>query len=83
MNIEEVRALASQLTSSASEVQSIASKLTSKLSSTTWVGQDRTQFESEWTSTHAQNLNRVVEALNQAAAAANRNAADQQTVSNS
>jgi len=82
MNVEEVRALASQLTAAATEVQGITSKLSSKLSSTTWVGNDRQTFESDWTSTHVQNLNRVVEALNHAAQSATRNAADQEGVSN-
>lgn len=82
MNVEEVRALAQQMTSAANEVDSIAKNLTSKLQGTTWVGNDYTQFENTWNSSHVPALNNVVQALQQAAQHATRNAADQETVSN-
>lgn len=81
MNPEEVRALASQLNQKAGEIESIKSQLTSKLQGTTWVGQDANQFRSEWDSSHAPAINRVVEALRTASQTATRNASAQDQTS--
>lgn len=82
MNVQEVQALSQQLNASANDVQQIASTLTSKLGSTTWVGQDSTQFSNDWQSTHLPAINNVVQALQHASQVANQNATDQDAVSN-
>lgn len=83
MNIEEVRALSSQLKQASDQVRQLTSTLTSKLNSTTWVGQDQARFLGDWNSAHQANLNRVAEALSQAGTDAERNAQAQEQVSNS
>lgn len=81
MNVEEVRALATQLQQAAEQVKQITSTLTSKLGSTTWVGPDQARFKGDWEGTHSSNLRNVAEALQQASTAANNNAQEQEQVS--
>lgn len=78
-----VRNLASQLNNAASEIQNISGQLTSQLQNAPWTGPDREQFVNEWQSTHLNQLHTVVQALQHAAQTANRNAQDQETVSQS
>jgi len=82
MDIAEVRALSQQLNSSANDITQIIQQLTSKLGSTTWVGQDRNQFESDWQSQHVTNLRNVAQALTDAGRLAGQNADQQETTSN-
>ena len=82
MNIEEVRALSSQLNQAAEQVRQIAQQLNGKLGSTTWVGQDQARFRGEWDSSHQPNLMRVADALVQAGKNAEQNAAQQESTSN-
>ena len=82
MNVEEVRALSTQLQQAAEQVRQISSTLTTKLNSTTWVGPDQARFKGEWEGTHSSNLRSVAEALQQASTAASNNANDQEQVSN-
>jgi len=82
MNVEEVRALSTQLQQAAEQVKQIQSTLTSKLGGTTWVGPDQARFKGEWEGTHSTNLRNVAEALQQASVAATNNASEQEQVSN-
>lgn len=81
MDVAAVRALASQMTNSASEIQNLANQLTSQLQGASWVGPDRERFVSDWQSTHVAQLNQVVNALHEAAQLANQNAQQQETAS--
>lgn len=81
MNIQEVRTLATQLDASAGEIESIMGRLTGQLGSTSWVGNDRTQFESEWSGAHTTALRNVIEGLRNASAKATQNANEQETAS--
>lgn len=81
MNTDEVRALASQLSQKAGEIDTIKNQLSAKLQGTSWVGQDATQFRSDWDSSHVPVINRVVEALQTASQTATRNASAQDQTS--
>jgi uncharacterized protein YukE len=81
MDIQGVRTLASQMTSSASQIRQLMSQLTNQLNGTQWVGPDRTRFEGEWNGTYVQQLNQVATALEDAAQRANTNATEQETAS--
>jgi uncharacterized protein YukE len=83
MDVAEVRMLSQQLNSSAQDITRIVQQLTSKLGSTTWVGNDRNKFESDWQSQHVANLNRVAQALTDAGTLASQNADQQEQASNS
>lgn len=82
MNIQEVRQLATQLDHAADEIKQLSDTLTSRLNGTAWVGPDQQRFTGEWQGQHHVQLNRVVEALHQAAQIARRNADEQEQVSN-
>lgn len=82
MDIPAVQALSSQMTNSANEIQNLMNQLTSQLQSVSWVGPDRERFVGDWQSTHVAQLNQVVNALHEAAQAANQNAQQQETASN-
>ena len=82
MDVSAVRALASQMTSSASEIQQIANQLTNQLQTASWVGPDREHFVGDWQSTHVTQLTQVVNALHDAAQRANANAQEQENASN-
>lgn len=77
MNPEEVRALAQQMTTAASEIEGLAQRITSSLQGTTWTGNDRTQFESEWTGSCTTQIRNVCTALTDASDKARRNAEEQ------
>lgn len=82
MDIAGVRALATQMTHSASEIQQLCNQLTQQLQNASWVGPDREHFVGDWQSTHVAQLNQVVNALNDAAQRANANAQEQENASN-
>ena len=81
MDVQEVRNLSNQLTSSANEIQNIIAKITSQLSSTQWVGSDAARFRDDWTGTHTSQLTTVKNALEVAANQANQNAMQQEQAS--
>jgi len=78
-----VRALANQMSTTGGEIQHMAAQLTSMLANTPWTGPDHDRFASEWQSTHLTQLQAVVNALAEAAHAANTNAMQQEQASNS
>lgn len=81
LDVAEVRQLSSLLQQSSSDIQSMVSKLTGELSKTTWVGPDRTRFESDWQSHHVAALNQVAQALQDASTLASQNAQQQEDAS--
>lgn len=83
MDIGEVRSLASQLSNAAEEIDQIKNRLTSALASTSWVGNDRNNFENDWTGSHTAALNAVVQAVRDASQVASSNADQQDQASNS
>lgn len=80
-NPDEVRSLASLFNAKASDLEGIVSALNSQLQSTTWVGTDRTRFETETWSTIQTNLNTIATTLRDTATVANNNAAEQEAAS--
>lgn len=81
MDVQAVRILAQQLTSDAEEIDQIAAKLSSQLDGTQWVGTDATSFRDSWHGSYRQQLATVVNALRDAATAANNNANQQEQAS--
>jgi len=78
---EQVKNLAKQLDSKASEIKNVISQLTSAVNSVQWQGQDAQKFKSDWQSNHVPQLNKVVDALQNASQSAKRNAAEQEQTS--
>lgn len=81
MDIAQVQALAKQFTSQADAIEQLTKQLTSALQNTTWVGADRTAFESEWTGTYVNQLTQVATALRNASTKATQNATEQEQAS--
>ena len=82
MDIPGVRTLATSMKTKADEIEAIMSQLTSQLGSTQWVGNDRQQFEGDWSSQHCTALKNVAQALRDAATRADSNATQQENTSN-
>jgi uncharacterized protein YukE len=83
LDVEQVRTLSTQLNQKAQDIQGILSSLTSQLNGTAWEGPDATQFRNDWNGQHTSSLRQVISALQEAAGNAQRNAAAQETTSNS
>ncbi len=82
LDIEQVRQLSSQLNQKAADIESILSTLTSALNSTQWEGPDANQFRNDWSGQHTSSLRNVANALRDAGAKAQQNAAAQEQTSN-
>jgi uncharacterized protein YukE len=82
MNVEEVRQLSRQMENVAQQIEQAARQITSVMGSTTWKGNDYINFEGNWQSQHMSAINQVVNALRDASKTADRNATDQEQVSN-
>lgn len=78
---DQVRRLAKQLDGNANDINILISQLTSAVQAVDWKGSDAQQFISDWNGTHVPGLKKVASALTAAAAAANRNAAEQESAS--
>ncbi len=83
MDVNAVRQLAQRMNQDASEIRKLVQQLTSMLHSTQWTGPDQQRFLHEWEGTHVKNLNHVAQELEEAARAANKNAQEQESASNS
>lgn len=83
MDIGQVRELAQLLQQKNEAIEEIISTITSKLGGTQWVGNDRQQFESDWSSTGVNNLKTVGQMLVDTAQRANQNADQQEQASSS
>lgn len=81
MDTESVTALASRMAEVAERVRALESRLTSGLSSTEWVGNDRTRFESDWTAQHVVALRQAAEALDDASRVATAQVREQDSAS--
>lgn len=82
LDVEQVRQLSSQLNQKAADIESILSTLTSALNSTQWEGPDANQFRNDWSGQHTSSLRNVANALRDAGAKAQQNAAAQEQTSN-
>lgn len=81
MDIGQVRQLASLMRNKADEIESIMNELTRQLSSTSWMGNDRQQFEQDWSGPHCNSLRNVANGIRDAATRADQNAAQQESAS--
>lgn len=81
LDVEQVRTLSSRLGQEAQTISQILSTLTRQLDQTQWTGPDAQSFRSDWSGTHTPALNRVVQALQDAAQKAAQNAAAQEQIS--
>lgn len=77
MNPEEVRGLAQQMDSAVSEIEGLSQQLTASLQGTTWQGNDRQKFESDWNGNCVSQLRNICDIITQAAQDARRNADEQ------
>lgn len=80
-NPDEVRDLATLFDTKATDLEGVVSAINSKLGATTWVGTDRTRFETETWSTIQSNLNTIAQTLRDAGTSARNNATEQETAS--
>lgn len=80
-NPDEVRELANLFDTKATDLEGVVSAINSKLGSTTWVGSDRTRFETDTWSTIQNNLNTIANTLREAGTAARTNATEQENAS--
>ncbi|MCU4185601.1 WXG100 family type VII secretion target [Acidiferrimicrobium sp. IK] len=78
-----VRSLAAQMRNASSEIQQLTQSLTTQLQNAHWVGPDRERFVGEWNGQHVSQLHAVMNALTEAAQAAEQNASQQEQASNS
>ena len=83
MIVEEVEQLAAQMEQRVQEIENLRNVLTQQLEGAHWVGPDREQFHSDWTSVHIPSLVNVENGLKDAAAKARLNAQQQQEASQS
>lgn len=81
MDISQVRQLSAQLNQASGQVNELAQRLTAALGSTTWVGPDKTRFESDWNGQHLKALSTVSDALKTASQLAAQNATEQEQAS--
>ena len=83
LDVEQVQTLSKQLNQESQNIQQILKTLTGALNGTQWSGPDASAFRNDWSGSHTAALNNVANALQQASAAASKNASDQESVSNS
>lgn len=81
LDVQEVRELGKKLQNEAGDIERTLSTLTSKLNSTTWKGPDAERFRNEWTGEHTASLKKVINALRDAGQKAEKNAAQQENIS--
>jgi uncharacterized protein YukE len=83
LDVEGVRALATNLDQDGDQIDQILSKLTGILSSTQWSGPDADKFRNDWQGAHSTSLRQVSQALHDTATLARSNASAQEQVSQS
>lgn len=81
MDVAGVRSLANLMNQKAEEINSAMGQITSQLQSVQWVGNDATQFRSEWDGSHRAALQQVISALRDASNKAKTNADEQEATS--
>ncbi|MCS7484130.1 hypothetical protein ACFFQW_28995 [Umezawaea endophytica] len=77
MDVDAIRALATQLGAKADEIDTIASTLSAQIDSANWAGPDADIFRGDWAASYRTQLTAVASALRDAATRANNNATQQ------
>jgi hypothetical protein len=80
-DVEQLRTLGTKLQTGASDIEQQRVSLSRLLDSTTWEGPDAKAFRSEWSGTHSNALNQVIQALKDAGTKATQNANEQDQAS--
>lgn len=83
MNVEEVRGMARQLRDAAEEITRIEQELTSGLEGVDWTGPDADRFRGQWAAEMVPALQQIMNSVNDLGDTADRNAAEQESTSNS
>ena len=78
---EEVEQLAADFNTKADEVETLQQAITTRLGATNWVGNDRDNFESNWTGEMTNTLTQLASTLRETGTIANNNAQQQRTAS--
>jgi len=78
-NPDEVDSFASLLAADAADLERVLTEISARLRDTTWVGSDRTKFESRWLGAHAPQLEQLAQSLRDASSIAASNAAGQRS----
>jgi uncharacterized protein YukE len=74
MDPAEVETFSQALETKAGDLETIISTLTTQLANTTWIGNDRTRFEENWSGTIALNLRNAADQLHTASTTAHNDA---------
>ncbi|UXA19102.1 WXG100 family type VII secretion target [Mycobacterium sp. SMC-4] len=80
-DVDQLRALARNLTQAAERLENMTGEVNSRLSSTPWRGQDSMQFRAQWQGQSLGLVRGVVSGLRDAAAQVERNASEQEQAS--
>lgn len=83
MNVEEVRGMARQLREAAEEITRIEQELTSGLEGVDWTGPDADRFRGQWSGEMVPAMQQIMNSVNDLGDTADRNAAEQESTSNS
>lgn len=83
MNVEEVRAMARQLHDAADEITRIQEELTRGLEDVDWTGPDADRFRGQWAGEMIPALQQIMTSVTDLGDTADRNAAEQESTSNS
>ncbi len=83
MDPEAVRQLAQEIQRAAQHLETLVHTLNANVTNTAWTGRDRDQFVAHWDSTLRPHVLHAACGLAEAASAAQRNAEQQEQVSNS
>ncbi|MGY5765864.1 hypothetical protein ACXET9_11750 [Brachybacterium sp. DNPG3] len=81
MDVAEVRRMAEQLRDAAEEITRIEQELTSGLEEVDWTGPDADRFRGQWSGEMVPAIQQVSAAVDDLGGTADRNAADQESIS--
>jgi hypothetical protein len=77
MNVEEVQNLGRQLQTHGENLRNLVNQLEAAVNGATWLGQDATQFKTQWWPEHKGQLTQVAQGLHDFGQSALNNASDQ------
>jgi uncharacterized protein YukE len=80
-DVDALEATGSKMIDAAGQIQQLMGSLSGQISGTWWLGADADRFRAEWDGTHRPNLDRVVQALNDAGNGAKNQASQQRQTS--
>lgn len=83
MNVEEVKRMSAQLREAAEEITRIEQELTNGLADVDWTGPDADRFRGQWQSEMVPALQQIMNSVTELGDSADRNAAEQESTSNS